>query len=328
MDGAIPDDFKGDEARRTGVGGLSVYDDVNMVCIPDLMAGVWQRPKILDEEGEEACMLTDERRKAILAAQCDLVSYCEQQASLGSPRIAILDPVPGLSAQEMRDTTLDTPYGCDKGHAAIYYPWIKVSDPLRKGKQTLVPPCGHIAGVWARSTNERNVAKAPANEVIRGAVDLEMHLTKMDQAILNPNGINAIRSFPGEGIKVYGARTLATVGNKSWMYVNVRRLFDYLELSVQKNMTWAVFEPNDPDLWGRLRRNISAFLYVTWREGMLFGAVPQEAYYVKCDAENNTQETIDLGRVYVEVGINPVKPAEFVIIRMGQWSVGASNAEG
>lgn len=329
VEGVTPGDFQGNEARRTGITGLSVYDDINMICAPDLMAGLFARPKFANgDEGEEEIQLDDDRRKAILAAQCDLVSYCEGQSGLGSPRIAILDPIPGLNAQEMRDLTLDTPYGCDKGHAAIYYPWIKVSDPLRKGKQVFVPPSGHIAGVWARVGNERGVHKAPANEVLRGAVELETNLTKMDQAILNPNGINAIRSFPGEGIKIYGARTLATVGNKSWMYVNVRRLFDYLELSIQKNMTWAVFEPNDADLWGRLRRNINAFLSVCWREGMLFGAVPGEAYYIKCDAENNTQETIDLGRVYVEVGINPVKPAEFVIIRMGQWSGGSSNAEG
>ena len=155
-----------------------------------------------------------------------------------------------------------------------------------------------------------------------------MQVTKGEQEILNPNGINCIRSFPGTGIRVWGARTLATVGNPSWKYVNVRRLFNYLEESLDRSLQWVVFEPNDQDLWGRVRRNISAFLYTEWKEGKLFGAVPQEAYYVKCDAETNPQEMIDLGRLYVEIGVNPVKPAEFVIIRMGQWSGGGSASEG
>lgn len=327
--GVRADDFVGDEAQRTGVYGCAVIDDINMICMPDLMAGLFQREMIptmagTEEEGEEEIVLSDARRQAILALQVGLVQYCEKMGD----RDAIIDPIPGLSAQEMRDITNATPYGCEKGHAAIYYPWIKVSDPLRKGKQLFVPPCGHVAGVWARVGSERGVHKAPANEVLRGAVALETDLTRGDQAILNPDGINAIRMFPGEGIKVYGARTLATRGNASWKYVNVRRLFNYLESSVKRGMTWAVFEPNDADLWSRLRRNISSFLYVAWREGMLFGESPSSAYYVRCDAENNPQATIDLGHVYVEVGINPVKPAEFVIIRMGQWDGGASTTEG
>ena len=322
-----PNDFVGDEANRTGAGGLSTIEDVNMICVPDLMAGIWKHETIKignDEvEGEEVLTLTPERRQAILDAQCNLVAYCENMAD----RQIILDPVPGLTAQQMRDLTNDTPYGSDRGQAAIYYPWIKVSDPQRKGKQIFVPPCGHIAGVWARVGSERGVHKAPANEILRGAVALENYLTRNDQAILNPDGINAIRQFPGEGIKIYGARTLATRGNPSWKYINVRRLFNYIEKSVEKSIGWAVFEPNDPDLWGRLRRNISAFLWTSWKEGMLFGAVPGEAYYVKCDTETNPQEMIDLGRVYVEVGLNPVKPAEFVIIRMGQWDGGANVSE-
>jgi hypothetical protein len=160
-----------------------------------------------------------------------------------------------------------------------------------------------------------------------GAVDLETIVTKGEQELLNPNGINCIRTFPGQGIKIWGARTLATVGNPSWKYVNVRRLFNYLKDSLDRGLQWVVFEPNDQDLWGRVRRTISAFLYTEWREGHFFGVLPQDAYYVKCDAETNPQEMIDLGRLYVEIGINPVKPAEFVIIRMGQWSSGSSVAE-
>lgn len=325
--GLRADDFEGDEAQRTGMGGLTSVEGVNFVSIPDLMAGVWGREDVPGDPtatGPEIITLDDKRRQAILDAQCALVAHCERMGD----RMAILDPIPGLSPQEMNDTTMGTPYNCDHGQAAIYYPWIRVSDPMRKGQQLFVPPSGHMAGVWARVGGERGVHKAPANEAVVGAVALEFDVTKGEQEILNPNGINCIRAFPGTGIRVWGARTLATVGNPSWKYVNVRRLFNYLEKSMERSLQWVVFEPNDQDLWGRVRRNISAFLWTCWKEGMLFGTVPQEAYYVKCDTETNPQEMIDLGRLYVEIGVNPVKPAEFVIIRMGQWSGGGAVSEG
>jgi phage tail sheath protein FI len=319
-----PDDFIGDEARRTGMAGMAVIDDVNAVCIPDIMAGVWKRSTIPGIAlGPEALDLDDRRRQAILDAQCSLVAYCERMGD----RMAILDPIPALKPQEIRDLTLNTPFNSERGQAALYYPWIKIPDPLHRGEHLFVPPCGHIAGVWARVDTERGVHKAPANEVLRGAVALEVDITKGEQEILNPEGINCIRAFPGTGIRIWGARTLATVGNPSWKYVNVRRLFNYLEKSIERGMQWVVFEPNDQDLWGRVRRNLSAFLYTEWKESKLFGTIPEEAFYVKCDAETNPQEMIDLGRLYVEIGVNPVKPAEFVIIRIGQWSGGSSVAE-
>lgn len=321
-------DFLGDEARRTGMSGLSALDDVNMVLVPDLMAGAWQREKYTvggqEMLGEEVLVLDEARKKAILDIQCNLVAYCERMAD----RMAILDPIPGLNPQEMKETCLNTPFGCDHGQAAIYYPWIKIVDPLHKGEQIFCPPCGHIAGVWARVGVERGIHKAPANESLRGAVALELDITKGEQEILNPDGVNCIRTFPGTGIRIWGARTLATIGNPSWKYVNVRRLFNYLEKSMERGLQWVVFEPNDVNLWGRVRRVLSAFLYVEWTEGKLFGETPDTAFYVKCDAETNSQETIDLGRMYVEIGVNPVKPAEFVIIRIGQWSGGGSIMEG
>ena len=321
------DDFVGDTAQRSGLGGLVPIEGVNMVAVPDLMAGLFKRDKIIvgdkEEFTEETLVLDDKRRQTILDAQTALVQHCE---SMGY-RMAIIDPLPGLSPQEMNDVTMGVNWGCEHGQGAIYYPWIKIADPVNKGQQIFVPPSGHVAGVWARVGGERGVHKAPANEAIMGAVGMEVQVTKGEQEILNPNGINCIRSFPGTGIRIWGARTLATRGNPSWKYVNVRRLFNYLEESMDRNLQWVVFEPNDQDLWGRVRRNISAFLYTEWKEGKLFGAVPQEAYYVKCDAETNPQEMIDLGRLYVEIGINPVKPAEFVIVRMGQWSGGSSASE-
>jgi phage tail sheath protein FI len=319
------DDFAGDEAQRTGLNGLVAVEGVQFIAIPDLMAGAFQREEVPGGVGvgPEVLVLDDAKRQSILDIQCALVAHCERMGN----RMAILDPLPGLSPQEVNEVTLNTAYNSDNGQAALYYPWIKIADPMNKGQQKFVPPSGHVAGVWARVGSERGVHKAPANEFVMGAVDLEITVTKGEQELLNPNGINCIRSFPGMGIKIWGARTLATVGNPSWKYVNVRRLFNYLKDSLDRGLQWVVFEPNDSDLWGRVRRTISAFLWVQWKEGMLFGKTPAEAYYVKCDEETNPQEMIDLGRLYVEIGINPVKPAEFVIIRMGQWSSGSSASE-
>jgi phage tail sheath protein FI len=320
------EDFVGDEARRSGLGGLSVIDDINMISVPDLMAGVWKRETLVGDTASVEVLNIDEKRKQqILDVQSMLISYCERMGD----RMAILDPIPGLVPQEMKETVLSAPFSCDHGQAAVYYPWIKVMDRVnpQSKQQVFCPPSGHIMGVYARVGVERGVHKAPANESLMGAVALEFDVTKPEQEILNPNGINCIRSFPGTGIRVWGARTLATVGNPSWKYVNVRRLFNYLEKSMERGMQWVVFEPNDHDLWGRVRRNLSAFLFTEWKEGKLFGTVPEEAYYVKCDAETNPQEMIDLGRLYVEIGVNPVKPAEFVIIRIGQWSGGGEKTE-
>lgn len=322
----VPDDFVGNESDRTGFSGLEELEDVNFVAVPDLVAGAFRRESLNGSDtGPEVLNMDDTRKEQIINMQSMLVSWCERMAD----RMAILDPIPGLSPQEMRDTTLGAPFSADHGQSAIYYPWIKVLDQVRPQTKGTVfcPPCGHIAGVWSRVGVERGVHKAPANEALRGAVALEWNVSKREQEILNPNGVNCIRAFPGTGIRVWGARTLATVGNPSWKYVNVRRLFNYLEKSIERGVQWVVFEPNDMDLWARVRRNISAFLWVEWKEGKLFGATPDEAFYVKCDRETNPQEMIDLGRLYVEIGVNPVKPAEFVIIRIGQWSGGGETGE-
>jgi phage tail sheath protein FI len=320
------EDFVGDEARRSGLGGLTAIDDINMIAIPDLMAGCWRTETLAGGDSSvEVLNMTEKRKQQILDVQSMLISYCERQGD----RMCILDPIPGLTPQEMKETTLSAPYSSDHGQGTIYYPWVKVMDRVnpQSKRQIFCPPSGHIAGVWSRVGVERGVHKAPANESLMGVVALEHNVTKGEQEILNPNGINCIRSFPGTGIRVWGARTLATVGNPSWKYVNVRRLFNYLEKSMERGMQWVVFEPNDHDLWGRVRRNLSAFLFTEWKEGKLFGLVPEQAFYVKCDSETNPQEMIDLGRLYVEIGVNPVKPAEFVIIRIGQWTGGGDRSE-
>jgi Bacteriophage tail sheath protein len=214
--------------------------------------------------------------------------------------------------------------GYDSKYGALYYPWLAVTNPLGgDGANLLVPPSGHIAGIYARTDEERGVHKAPANSVVLGAVDLELNVTKGEQDTLNPVGINCIRAFPGQGIRVWGARTLAS--DPAWRYVNVRRLFNYVEASIEAGTQWVVFEPNDQDLWARVRRDISAFLRRVWHSGALFGATPEQAFYVKCDEELNPPEVRDVGQLIIEVGMAPVKPAEFVIFRISQWA--GPNAE-
>jgi uncharacterized protein len=292
-------DYIGDSADRTGFGGLEAVDEVSMVAVPDLMAA-YQRGAI-DLE-------------AVKAVQLGLIAHCE----LMGDRLAVIDPPPGLNAREILVWRQETA-GYDSKYAALYYPWIKAFDPA-SGQTQLIPPSGHVSGIWARNDFERGVHKAPANEVVRGAVDLEMQITRGEQDLLNPLGINCIRAFPGRGIRVWGARTLSS--DPAWRYLNVRRYFNYLEESILTGTQWVVFEPNDHALWARIRRNISAFLVTEWRNGALFGATAEDAYYVKCDEETNPPESVDLGRVVCEIGVAPVKPAEFVIFRLAQFSSG------
>ncbi|MCW2977298.1 MAG: phage tail sheath family protein [Actinomycetia bacterium] len=299
-----PEDYVGNSADRTGFGGLEEIDEVTMVSVPDAMAAY--QSGLLDGEGLQAVQLA-------------LISHCE----LMGDRMAIVDPPPGLNAQQINEWRVQKA-GYDSKFAALYWPWIKVFEPST-GQNVFVPPSGHMAGVWARSDATRGVHKAPANEVVRGAITLETQITKAEHDLLNPNGINCIRAFPGRGIRVWGARTISS--DPSWRYVNVRRLFNFLEESILEGTQWVVFEPNDQDLWARIRRTITGFLLNVWRDGALFGATPDEAFYVKCDAETNPPEAVDAGIVACEIGIAPVKPAEFVVFRISQYSGGAELSE-
>ena len=295
------DDYVGDVADRTGFGGLEAIDEVTMVAVPDLMSAY--KSGMVDME-------------TVKAVQLAMIAHCE----LMGDRMAIIDPPPGLSPQQVREWRMDLA-GYDSKYAAMYYPWIKVFDPT-SGTNTYVPPSGHMAGVWARNDASRRVHKAPANEVVRGTVSLETSLTRAEQELLNPIGVNCVRAFPGRGIRVWGARTLSS--DPAWRYLNVRRLFNYLEESILNGTQWVVFEPNDDALWARIRRTIASFLVTEWRKGALFGLTPDEAYYVRCDRETNPAESIDAGQVTCEIGIAPVKPAEFVVFRLAQFSGGTS----
>ncbi len=292
-------EFRGDVAERTGVDGLAVLDDVTMVCVPDLMA---TPPGVALD------------LKMVKAVQTGMIAHCEQMGD----RVAVIDPPPDMTPQEIKKWRMDTA-GYDSSYAAMYYPWIEVDDPAQN-RTILMPPSGHVAGVWARSDNTRGVHKAPANEVVQGAVSVGYNTTKGEQDGLNPIGVNCIRAFPGRGIRIWGARTLSS--NPSWKYLNVRRLFNMVEKSIENGTQWVVFEPNDQFLWTRVRRDVSGFLSMLWSEGALFGGSPGEAFFVKCDAENNPAETRDMGRLYIDIGMCPVKPAEFVIFRISQWASG------
>jgi phage tail sheath protein FI len=299
-----PDDYVGNAADRTGFGGFEAVDPITMVCVPDLMAAYQNGTIDLD---------------GVQAVQLAMIAHCELMGN----RVAVLDAPPGYNAQQIREWRLEKA-GYDSKYAALYWPWITVFDP-GTGRNLSVPPSGHVAGVWSRNDDTRGVHKAPANEVIRGVLSLDTLITKSEHDLLNPHGINCIRAFPGRGIRIWGARTLSS--DPAWRYLNVRRLFNYLEESILNGTQWVVFEPNDPGLWAKMRRTISAFLVNEWRKGALFGLTPDEAFYVKCDDETNPAEGIDAGQVVCEIGLAPVKPAEFVIFRLSQYSGGASLTE-
>jgi uncharacterized protein len=259
---------------------------------------------------------------ALNAAQEALVAHC----ALMEDRVAILDSGRDITSGNLVISTDNTgiwrPAADPKGYGAFYFPWIEVADPLSApGVRVAVPPSGHLAGIYARSDAERGVHKAPANEVVTGALDLRYQVSKILQGSLNPLGVNCIRNFSGT-IKVYGARTLASdpQGDPEWTYINVRRLVNFLRESIDEGTQWVVFEPNAPDLWSKIRRNVTSFLTGVWSTGALLGTAPEQAFYVRCDETNNPAEVRDLGQVVIEIGVAVVKPAEFVIFRLSQWA--------
>ncbi len=250
-----------------------------------------------------------------------LISHCENLRY----RFAILDSKQARSEVPDIDPRSDSSNGFrPTDYAAFYYPWIKVANP-DTGMLQLMPPGGYVAGIYARSDTERGVHKAPANEIVKGASDLEFQIMKGEQDVLNPRGVNVIRAFPGRGILVWGARTLSS--NTLWKYINVRRLFIYVEASIEKGTQWVVFEPNDDRLWARVKATINQFLTGVWRSGALMGTTPEEAFFIKCDRSTMTQDDIDNGRLICIIGIAPVKPAEFVIFRIAQWQGGSAATE-
>jgi uncharacterized protein len=226
-------------------------------------------------------------------------------------RIAILDPPEGQMVDEVRAYRT----GYDSSRAALYYPWVRIDNPVT-GTALHLPPSGFVAGIYARSDAERGVHKAPANEVVKLATGLERHITGVQQDVLNPEGINCVRFFERRGYRVFGVRTISL--DSEWKYVNVRRYVAYLERSIDRGTRWVVFEPNSPALWTHIRGIVEDFLFEEWRSGCLLGAKPDEAFFVRCDRSTMTQNDVDNGRLICVVGVALLRPAEFVIFRIGQ----------
>ena len=272
---------------RTGLKCFEEIDEISLVAAPGIISA---------------------------AVQDALLTHCENRKD----RFAILD-----SPEVVQGGVDKLPRPRDSKYGGYYFPWIQVYDPERGN--VYIPPSGHVAGVYARTDNERGVHKAPANEIVRGALGLRYQVSRGEQDILNPRGINCIRLMQGNGIRIWGARTLSS--DPSWRYINVRRLFIMVETSIERATQWVVFEPNDFRLWKRVVRTIASFLTLVWRQGALMGETPEKAFFVKCDEETNPPEVIDVGQLIVEVGLAPVKPAEFVIFRIGQMPAGGGVQE-
>lgn len=243
-----------------------------------------------------------------------LINHCE---GIMHYRVAVLDAPNDQTLGQIRNYR----GRIDSTHAALYYPWITILDPVTE-EEIIVPPSGHVAGIYARNDVEYGVHKAPANEVVRQAIGFERLLNKGQQDVLNPEGINCFRFFEGRGYRLWGARTVSS--DPEWKYVNVRRYFAYLERSIERGTQWAVFENNNEPLWNNVRRTIEDFLFNEWKSGRLMGTTPKEAYFVRCDRSTMTQNDIDNGRLICLIGVAPIKPAEFVIFRIGQWTADAS----
>jgi phage tail sheath protein FI len=267
--------------RRTGIQAFVDNDSVSLMAVPGV---------------------TDPN------VQLMLVAHCENLAS----RFAVLD-LP-QDSKKVADVIAHRDI-FDSHYAALYHPWLEVFDPLDK-KNLMIPPSGSILGIYARSDNTRGVHKAPANEGVRACGGLDCQYNKGEQDILNPKGVNLIRAFAGQGIRVWGARTATS--NPSWKYVNVRRLFIFIEESIKANTSWVVFEPNDELLWVRVKRTIDVFLTGLWRLGSLAGGSTAEAFFVDVGRSTMSQDDIDNGRLVCVIGVAPVKPAEFVIFRITQ----------
>jgi phage tail sheath protein FI len=303
--------------------------------------------QVLEQVDEVAIVVcpgyTDVASYEAILSHCELlkdrVAILDCQASV--PNIDLLTRVGTAQAGAPKEPAADAPAGGRRAAApaepaqpagirprqsdygTIYFPWITVRDPLGTQGLVDVAASGHMAGIWARSDATRGVHKAPANEPIRGSLNLTYRLTAAEQGELNLAGVNCFRFFEREGIKVWGARTLAD-SSSEWRYLNVRRLFIMVEKSITRSTNWIVFEPNDRTLWKSIRRDASAFLTYLWRTGALMGRTPASAFFVKCDEETNPPDVVDLGQVVTIIGIAPVKPAEFVVFRISQWDGGSS----
>ena len=291
-----PADPDSETSAATGLAALAEVEDVAIVACPDTV----RLPEVAQKEAVD-----------------NLIGHAQ---ALKAYRIAVVDPPKDSSISGVREfrAQFDTTYG------ALYYPWLRVVDPNARPDPSTppamidLPPSGFAAGIYARSDVQRGVHKAPANEVVLGVTEFVTNVTYDRQSVLNPEGINALRFFPGRANRIWGARTMSS--DPEWKYVNVRRLFNFLEHSIDRSTQWAVFEPNNERLWASIRQSIEDFLITVWRTGALMGTKPEEAFFVRCDRTTMTQNDLDNGRLICLIGVAPTYPAEFVIFRIGQWT--------
>jgi phage tail sheath protein FI len=279
-----------------GLLALEPIEDISIVAAPGASTG-WA---VNDDNGRQI--------NNSVTAHCERLLY--RVAALDTP--AQLLPTAALDFRNLRSST----------HAALYYPWVTVGHPI-DGRRIDVPPAAYMTGIWARSDNFRGVIKAPANEVVRSALDLETRVNKAQQELLNPEGVNCLRFFPGPGFLVWGARTISD--DPEWKYLSVRRYFNYLERSIDQGTQWVVFEINGPALWDAVRHTVEGFLFNEWRNGALLGRTPEEGYFVRCDESTMTAEDLDNGRLICIIGVAAAKPAEFVIFRISQFTATPSS---
>ncbi len=310
----------GDPQKRTGLAALEPIDEIAMVVAPGYSSPASYSDLV------SHCERLEDRVALIDAPVTDNIDQLKVVATADAPAAGDAGADSGDSGTtSTRRGAGARPANSDGGFAAFYFPNISLRDPLGSGEIITAPPSGHIAGIYARTDTNRGVHKAPANEVIRGALGLAYQVSREEQGELNRAGVNCIRYFADGGIRVWGARTIAPEASE-WRYISIRRLFNMVKESIAEGTKWTVFEPNDELLWGAVKRDVGAFLTTLWRDGALFGTSPGEAFFVKCDAENNPPESRDQGQLIVDVGIAPVKPAEFVTFRIGQWSGAGSSA--
>lgn len=312
--------------QRPGLSILEEIEEIAIVCAPGYTSPA-------DYETLIAHCETMRDRLAILDAPRevdDIMSLTRagtMEAPAAQPDPPAADPTTETPPPRQRRQQQNEAPRSSKW-ATLYWPWVLVKD-LQTGETVLAPPSGHMAGVWARTDATRGVHKAPAgtNHALRGVVGVQRRVTPTEQGELNSAGVNVIRLFDS-GILPWGARTLARSEAPEWTYINVRRLFAMAEESIADGTSWIVFEPNDRPLWNMIVRDVSAFLTGLWRDGALMGRTPEEAFYVKCDDETNPPDVVDAGRVVVEIGMAPVKPAEFVVFKVSQYSGGTITEEG
>ncbi len=289
---------------RQGVDLLEPIDEISMVAAPG-----YTDPLSYETIISHCEKLRD--RVAIL----DAPEEVDQVERLTKVATVEMDDKKGKKDEQPMEKGL-RPRESQQGFGAFYFPWVTVRDALDPKKLVNAPPSGFMAGIYSRTDSTRGVHKAPANEPVCGAVNVAYSVTHQEQGVLNPVGVNVIRSFSKEGILVWGARTIAA-SSSEYRYLNVRRLMIMIEESIKRSTGWTVFEPNDSKLWKSIRRDVAAFLTLIWRDGALFGQSPEQAFFVKCDEETNPPEVIDAGQLVIQIGVAPVKPAEFVVFRIG-----------